>query len=109
MVFWDVLLLLSGWCAERMNRDLFLCSLREKQHAKKKHRLALLELQASAGMQRLLHVLKNVLVGIYDIAQSNIEITREIRSIITSQAHDGIDFIMQRSAFIALAKGTCTF
>ena len=54
------------------------------------------------------HVLKNVFVGMHDLlADLSVAITPDIRSILLAQANDGIDFVKQRSAFIALAKGIC--
>jgi hypothetical protein len=58
---------------------------REQKRAKERHRLDLLELQASAGMSRLYHVLKNIFVGIHDIMRArDVEITPRDRDIIQS-------------------------
>ena len=71
------------------------------------HAAALLELQASAGMSRLYHVIKNILIGIFAAMDDSATITPEMRMLIKTEAQQGIDFIMQRFDFIALAKGTC--
>ena len=94
----------------RDSRSVFLAERREQGNMKAKHEAALLELQASAGMSRLYHVLKNILVGIHavmDMSSSRTPITPEMRRLVTDEAQQGIDFIMQRFAFIAIAKGTC--
>ena len=101
-----------GASVEQRTRTFFLLARRENANAKReqkrveRHRLALLELQASAGMSRLYHVLKNIFVGINDSMRArDEEITPQDREMIAAQARTGIDFIMQRAAFVALAKG----
>ena len=98
----------------RASRTVFLSMRRERDfvqaeriNMKVKHDAALLELQASAGMSRLYHVIKNILVGIFAAMDDSATITPEMRMLIKNEAQQGVDFIMQRFDFIALAKGTC--
>ena len=72
-----------------------------------KKQQALLQLQSNdhLAMRRLYHVVKNVLVGVAGVLEQPDELTADERAVCASSLRQGIDFILHRTAFSALAAG----
>ena len=71
---------------------------------------ALLQMQSNdhLALRRLYHVVKNVLVGVAGVLEQPEELTDDDRVACASSLRHGIDFILHRTAFSALAAGNYT-
>ena len=97
-----------SWNSELVGQRAFLETQRlvqsQEQNLYKQRALLQLQSQDNIGMRRLYHVVKNVLVGVAGVLESN-ELTEEDRAMCAGSLRQGIDFIQHRTAFSALAAG----
>jgi len=79
--------------------------LRADEHVHQKQRELFMQAQVHLGMQRLYHVIKNLLVGAVGMLEMESEFTAADRLTCINLLKQGIAFIMERTAFSALAAG----